>query len=144
MKIEMELQIKFNRNVDLNKDYIIPGGYEMVMNGRDVGFDFYRNNYGVSKLDPTVCIFSLDAADYETCPEFEKVTVDDLKHITSINECFVYMGEPGESDLKVVSVEKISFLLPFDEPGVIDVPEKVISEYNKFLGKELERRNCNG
>ena len=28
MVIEMELQVKFNRSVDLNRDYIVPGGYE--------------------------------------------------------------------------------------------------------------------
>lgn len=32
LKIEMELQVRFNRPVDFNKDYVVPGGYEMVMN----------------------------------------------------------------------------------------------------------------
>lgn len=136
MKIEMELQIKFNRSVDLNKDYVVPGGYEMVMNGRDVQFDFNQNNFGISRNDSSVCIFSLTGADYDAFPDFEKVTVDDLKHISEIIECFVYLGEPGESDLEVVSVEKITFLLPFDEPGVIDVPSEVIAEFNKTLSKE--------
>ena len=36
MIIEMELQVKFNRPVDLEKDYIVPGGYSMIMDGKEV------------------------------------------------------------------------------------------------------------
>ena len=136
MKIEMELQIKFSRPVDFNKDYIVPGGYEMVMNGKPVQFDFNHNNYGISRFDSSVVIFSLSGADLECFPEFEKVTIDDLQHISKIIECFVYLGEPGESDLKVVSVEKITFILPFEKTCVVDVPKNVIAKFNKTLVEE--------
>ena len=136
MKIEMELQVKFSRPVDFNKDYIVPGGYEMVMNGKPVQFDFNHNNYGISRFDSSVVIFSLNGADLECFPEFEKVTIDDLQHISKIIECFVYLGEPGESELKVVSVEKITFILPFEKTCVVDVPENVIAEFNKTLVEE--------
>lgn len=135
MIIEMELQVKFNREVDFNKDYVVPGGYEMIMNGKNVQFDFNHNNYGISRFDSTVVIFSLNGADLECFPEFEKVTINDLQNISEIIECFVYLGEPGESDLEVVSIEKIAFLIPFEEPSVIDVPKEVVSEYNKTLQK---------
>ena len=135
MKIEMELQVKFNREVNLNHDYILPGGYEMIMNGKSVQFDFNHVCFGVNNMDHSVGVFSLDRADYDSFPDFEKVTIDDLKNISSIEECFVYLGEPGESDLEVVSIEKITFLLPFEEPSVIDVPESVISAYNITLQK---------
>lgn len=136
MKVEMELQIKFNREVDLNKDYVVPGGYEMVMNGKVIQFDFNNNDFGVSKIDSSVCIFSLSELDYTAYPEFDNVTARDLQNITSITECFVYVGEPGESDLHVVSIEKIAFLLPFEEPGVIEISEEVIEEFNKTLSEE--------
>lgn len=136
MKIEMELQVKFSRPVDFNMDYVVPGGYEMVMNGKPVQFDFNHNNYGISRFDSSVVIFSLSGADLECFPEFEKVTIDDLQHISKIIECFVYLGEPGESDLKVVSVEKITFMLPFEKTCVVDVPENVIAEFNKTLVEE--------
>lgn len=136
MIIEMELQVKFNRPVDFDKDYIVPGGYEMVMNGKPVQFDFNHNNYGISRFDSSVVIFSLSGADLECFPEFENVTIDDLQHISEIIECFVYLGEPGESDLKVVSVEKIVFMLPFEKTCVVNVPENVIAEFNKTLVEE--------
>ena len=131
MKIEMELQVKFNRPVDFNKDYLVPGGYEMIMNGRSVQFDFNHNNYGISRFDSSVCIFSLNGADLSCFPEFEKVTIDDLQNISEIIECFVYLGEPGESDLKVVSIEKITFMLPFEKTCVVDVLKEVIEKFNK-------------
>lgn len=136
MKIEMELQVKFSRPVDFNKDYVVPGGYEMVMNGKPVQFDFNHNNYGISRFDSSVVIFSLSGADLECFPEFDNVTIDDLQHISKIIECFVYLGEPGESDLKVVSIEKITFMLPFEKTCVVDVPENVIAEFNKTLVEE--------
>jgi len=136
MKIEMELQVKFNREVDLNKDNIVPGGYEMVMNGKPVQFDFNHNNYGISRFDSSVVIFSLDGADIDCFPEFEKVTIDDLQHISKIIECFIYLGEPGESDLKVVSIEKITFMLPFEKTCVVDVSENVIAKFNNILQEE--------
>ena len=136
MIIEMELQVKFSRPVDFNKDYIVPGGYDMVMNGKSVQFDFNHNNYGISRFDSSVVIFSLSGADLECFPEFENVTIDDLQHISEIIECFVYLGEPGESDLKIVSVEKITFILPFEKTCVVDVPENVIEEFNKTLVEE--------
>lgn len=136
MIIEMELQVKFNRPVDFDKDYVVPGGYEMVMNGKPVQFDFNHNNYGISRFDSSVVIFSLSGADLECFPEFDNVTIDDLQHISKLIECFVYLGEPGESDLKVVSVEKITFMLPFEKTCVVDVPENVIAEFNKTLVEE--------
>ena len=38
--------------------------------------------------------------------------------------------------MKVVSVEKITFLLPFEKTCVVDVPENVIAEFNKSLVEE--------
>ena len=53
--------------------------------------------------------------------------------VSKIRECFVYTGEPGESDLKVESIKNILFILPHNKPWVIDVPKKLIKEFNKTL-----------
>lgn len=142
MNIEMELQVKFNREVDLEKDYICPGGYEMIMNGKNVQFDFHCVDTSDCFLEPTLCTFNVKDADYEAFPEFKKITASDLKNISSIEECFVYTGESGESDLEVVSIEKITFLLLEDKLQVIDVPQNLIDEYNKTL--QAEKKNEKG
>ena len=133
MVIEMELQVKFNRPVDLEKDYIVPGGYSMIMDGREVEFDFCQCSSGISNEDSSVVIFSVTGMDYDSFPALRKLCIKDLKNISSIRECFVYTGEPGESDLKVESIKNILFILPHNKPRVIDVPKKLIKEFNKTL-----------
>ena len=126
MIVEMEIQVKFNRPVDLEKDYIVPGGYSMTMDGKDVEFDFCQSSSGISNEDSSVVIFSVTDMDYASFPGLKKLRIKDLKNISSISECFVYTGEPGESDLEVESIKKILFILPHTKPWVIDVPEKLI------------------
>lgn len=133
MVIEMELQVKFNRLVDLEKDYIVPGGYSMIMDGKEVEFDFCQCSSGISNEDSSVVIFSVTGMDYDSFPALRKLRIKDLKNISSIRECFVYTGEPGESDLKVESIKNILFILPHNKPWVIDVPKKLIKEFNKTL-----------
>ena len=133
MVIEMELQVKFNRPVDLEKDYIVPGGYSMIMDGKEVEFDFCQCSSGISNEDSSVVIFSVTGMDYDSFPTLRKLRIKDLKNISSIRECFVYTGEPGESDLKVESIKNILFILPHNKPWVIDVPKKLIKEFNKTL-----------
>lgn len=133
MVIEMELQVKFNRPVDLEKDYIVPGGYSMIMDGKEVEFDFCQCSSGISNEDSSVVIFSVTGMDYDSFPALRKLRIKDLKNISSIRECFIYTGEPGESDLKVESIKNILFILPHNKPWVIDVPKKLIKEFNKTL-----------
>ena len=107
-------------------EVIFPGAYIGLMekSGLIVKFDYYMFDNVCRKL-----------SEWKNS-EFDNVTIDDLQHISKIIECFVYLGEPGESDLKVVSIEKITFMLPFEKTCVVDVPENVIAEFNKTLVEE--------
>jgi len=140
MKIEMELQVKFNRPVDLEKDYIVPGGYSMIMDGKEVEFDFSQCSSGISNDDPSVVIFSVSDMDYASFPELKELGLNDLKNISSIGECFVYTGEPGESDLEVELIKSILFILPDNEPWVIDIPQALVDEFNKSLHQERAKK----
>lgn len=140
MVIEMELQVKFNRPVDLEKDYIVPGGYSMIMDGKEVEFDFCQCSSGISNEDSSVVIFSVTGMDYDSFPALRKLRIKELKNISSIVECLVYTGEPGESDLKVESIKNILFILPHNKPWVIDVPKKLIKQFNETLLADKERK----
>ena len=84
MVIEMELQVKFNRPVDLEKDYIVPGGYSMIMDGKEVEFDFCQCSSGISNEDSSVVIFSVTGMDYDSFPALRKLRIKDLKNISSM------------------------------------------------------------
>ncbi len=129
-KCTMKLHVRFTRDIDKNKDYLSPGGYEMIMNGKSVQFDFVTSYGNVSEKEPDVCIFRLVEPDIDAFPGFKDVTVDDIRNISEIVECFVYTGEEDESDLEVKAIERIIFFLPDDDKPMFEVPKKIIDKYN--------------
>lgn len=139
MKIEMEMRIKFNRDVNLSKDYVVPGGYEFVMNGKTYHFDFKYMERRVCYSEPDICEFSFKDIDYSEFPEAKNLTVDDLKNISEIKDLYVYFGEEGESDLDVVEFQSITFCTPYVKPYNYDVPAELIDKYNKTLKGEIEK-----
>ena len=60
MDIKMKIQLKFNRAIDLEKDCVSPGKYEMTMNGRKVEFDFNTSYRSVNENDSSICDFELE------------------------------------------------------------------------------------
>jgi len=139
MKIEMFLRIKFNRKVDIEKDYIVPGGYEMVMNGKSVCFDFHHSYLSRNDCDSSICNFLVEGVDYESFPELKNITIEELQRISSIKDCYVYVGEPGETDLEVVAVESITFIIRGKNAMTVEAPKTVIKEYNERILKEKKR-----
>lgn len=133
MITEMNLLVKFNRGVDLKRDYISPGGFEMVMNGNSVRFDFTQSHSKVIEAKDCLCLFSLTRPDYNEFSDFKNMTLDDLRNVSKIKECFIYIGEPGENDLRVQSVKEISLLWLGRNAEIIKIPSKVINEYNAII-----------
>lgn len=137
MQIKMEIQIKFNRNVDKKKDYISAGGFEMIMNGKPIQFDFMTSYGKVSKTEADVCAFELEEPDNKSFPDFALITPDDIRKVSDIIECFVYTGEDEEHDLVVKEIIKISFYFPYEDEPIFEVPRKIIDKYN--AGLKMER-----
>lgn len=139
MKIEMEMRIKFNRDVNLSKDYVVPGGYEFVMNGKTYHFDFKYMERSVCPSEQNICVFNFKDIDYSEFPEAKNLTVDDLKNISEIKDLYVYLGEEGETDLDVEEFQSITFYTPYVAPYNYDVPTELIAKYNKSLKGEIEK-----
>lgn len=130
MVLDMLLQVKFNRPVNEDEDYISAGGFEMVMNGKAVEFDFERQEMYSDSDNPCIVVFALRRPLYTQYEDFKNATISDLKNISAINECYVFTGEPGESDLKVVSVESITFNVIMPKLCNISVKAEVIESFN--------------
>ena len=128
MGISMCLNVEFNRPVDTEKDYIVAGGFSMIMNGKEIEFDFHMQQYFVDSDNPACVSFELYNPDYECFADFKKVTVNDLKHISEINECFVYTGE--DSDLQVISVDCITFRVVDSKATTVKVKPYILTMYN--------------
>ena len=125
LNFSMDIRVRFDRPVDRDNDHISVGGFGMVMNGKRINFDF-ENSYG--NIADECVDFHLFSPDVDSFPAIKSITVDDLKNINEIYECFVYTGEEGESDLYKTWVDRISFEV--DEEDEIVIPDAVIAEWN--------------
>ena len=141
MNFEMNFVVEFNRDVDLDNDYICPGGFEMIMNGKNVEFDFTEFQSDLIAGNDRLCCFNLRKPDFNSYPRLRKITAKELKNISAIKECYIYTGEPGETDLEVMSVKEISFVILGEKAVFTEVQSKVIKEYNALL---RERESCDG
>ena len=125
--LEMAMDIRFNRKLTKN-DYVVPGGYEMVFGDRSIQFDF-QNYYGsINEDNPTILHCEMEYPDFSSFEEFRSVSADDLRNISEIVECYVYIGEECDPDLKEVEILAITFWL--SEGDSVDVSKEVISKYN--------------
>ncbi len=133
--IRMYAGVKFNRPVDLDEDSISVGSYTMVMNGKEVQFDFEEFCGGVYKEDP--CIVAIEQRNllYDVFPEVKNITKEMLENITEIKEFNIDIESSSELrpaeldfpyDLCPISLEYITFVLPYDKWRTIQVPTEVI------------------
>ena len=118
--------IRFNRPLT-SEDFISPGGYEMTMNGKNIRFDFSTYGGSINKDDNTVADFLMSFPDFDTFEDLQILSADDLKNITSIEEFFVFTGEPGETDLYATGLEYLEFSIYTPEEDItIFIPQEVL------------------
>ena len=109
--------IRFDREIDAEKHYIIPGGYEMTFAGKAVQFDFEDYSGTIDKVDKTVLHTEQENLDISAFPEAASITPEDIKNLEKINEFFVYTGEDGDPEINPVELEFLSF--EFVENGTV-------------------------
>lgn len=121
----MYADVKMNRPVDTEKDYISPGGYEMKMGNKLIQFDFEDYGVSIDKNDASIIHIEAKNPDFDTFPELESVTKELLERVTDIPEFFIFTGEPGETDLKPVELLACTFCLPYENWKNIGVPTSI-------------------
>ena len=125
--LEMAMDIRFNRKLT-KADYVVPGGYEMVFGDRSIQFDF-QNYYGsINEDNPTILHCEMEHPDFSSFEEFRSVSADDLRNISEIVECYVYIGDECDPELKEIEILAVTFWPA--EGDSVDVGKEVISKYN--------------
>ena len=128
--LEMAMDIRFNRKLTKN-DYVVPGGYEMVFGDRNIQFDF-QNYYGsINEDNPTILHCEMEHPDFSSFEEFRSVSADDLRNISEIVECYVYIGDECAPELKEIEILAITFWPADGDP--VDISDDVITKYNTKL-----------
>lgn len=128
--LEMAMDIRFNRKLT-KADYVVPGGYEMVFGGRIISFDFMDYYGSIDDDDPTILHCEMEHPDFSAFEEFRNVSYEDLRNISEIVECYVYIGEECDPELKEIEIIAITFW-PADEDSA-DISDDVIMKYNAKL-----------
>ena len=116
--------LKFSREINPNKDYISPGGYEIISNGRTYSFDFEKYYAKVDEKDRTVLHVWHKKMDIESFPEAKKLTPKILSKTEEISEFFIYLGE-NDTDLQPIAVNNLHFKVLDDLTKEIHVSEDI-------------------
>ena len=113
--MKMYATISFDRDIDEDKHYISPGGYEMTfvdkhgLNPKTVSFDFFAYYANVDRKYPNVLHCEMEELDIDTFPEAKF-----LKHfngmVSKINEFYIYTGEPDEPEINPVELLEIRLI----------------------------------
>ena len=130
--LKMTIDIRFNRELTKD-DYIVPGGYEMIFSGRNVQFDFQDYCGTFDSNNPTILHCELEHPDFDTFEDFRTISKEDIRKITEIIECYIYIGEECNPPLSAIEVPGITFLL--DNGDMVEINETVIQNYNLTLMK---------
>ena len=119
MRFSMYATIRFNRPIDIDKDYISPGGYTIMSNGREYQFDFEDYEGRVDKDESDLLHIECRHPDAYSFADIANITEDTLAGIKEFTEFFIYIGEP--SDLKPVKLESCDFINYDNNDSVIAV-----------------------
>ena len=128
--LEMTMDIRFNRKLTKD-DYVVPGGYEMVFGDRSIQFDFQNYNGSINEDNPTILHCEMEHPDFSSFEEFRSVSADDLRNISEIVECYVYIGDECDPELKEIEILAITFWPADGDP--VDISDDVITKYNTKL-----------
>lgn len=131
----MHMKVKFNRPIDDETDAISVGGFIFSTDENDIEFDFAEQEYYIDLQEPCSVLFILQKPLLSEYPEFQKVTLRDFESISEIKECFVYTGEPNETDIKAVSIESISFVETKPKYSYLTVSQELIDKFNAKQSK---------
>lgn len=125
MRLEMFLQVNFNRSINPEEARLIADKIEMTMNGKTVEFVFGEQIFYIDLYDPSVVLFKLNSLYCST-----NITIEDLRNITSIDECNIYNGKCEEANLVTAAIVQILFAASKPQCCAISVKDEVIKQYN--------------
>ena len=132
MDFRMNIGFRFNRPLT-ERDYLSPGGYEIESRGKNYSFDFEDSEGWIDDTDKCIAHFEVFHPDKAAFPCIDQITESDLRNISSIIECFIYVGEDDETDLRATEL----LYMDFDIDGkIISVSDRVLAAWNMGLTKE--------
>lgn len=132
----MILVLQMDREIDKDKHYISPGGYEFKSSKSEepLQFDFFDYAGYIDSNDKTKILFEAEALDEQTFPGIiDKLNKSFCEDINEITEFYIYTGEYEDPELNLSKIIDISLL--FTDGTKIDIKPEVIDKFNNELKK---------
>ena len=135
--------IRFNRPIGKNKDYISPGGYEIVVkdndgNDRPIQFDFEDYEGSIDEEDPCVLNVMQKNPDYDTYPNLSALTREMLENIIQVKEWYIGLDYDEEEDLIPEEITDVCFVFPYHDWDEILNRFCIYASLLKFSGWSLK------
>lgn len=129
----MYADVKFNRPVDIKKDWVSPESYTMTMNGTSLNFDFYEYSGYVDSDDKTIIHMRCKNPDI-MFEDLNKITRKSLNNVEKIEEFNLeIVSDDTDMELKPVTIEKLAFVIPSDKDEWEEFPvREEVLEKTKF------------
>ena len=118
--------IEFDREIKKGEYYISVGGFAMIMNGKEVSFDFEEFQGYINDNCPNTLDIICKNPDYDTFEDLKIITEEMLSDVQEITEFSIYTGEDGEPEIYPVKVKELCFVLPYKDFERIDVSQQVL------------------
>ena len=135
----MILVLQMDREIDKDKHYISPGGYEFKSSKSEepLQFDFFDYAGFIDSNDKTKILFETEALDEQTFPGIiDKLNKSFCEDINEITEFYIYTGEDEDPEINLSKIIDISLL--FTDGTKIDIKPEVIDKFNNTILKKGE------
>lgn len=119
MITNMLCKIKFNIEIDREKEYIGLGGYCITSRGKTYYFDFYQFLGNIDKEDKSILNCEMTELDYVQDEDFEEIDMDEkyFRNIESIDEFVICVN--SDSLLEAVEIMELKFITDTGEEIII-------------------------
>jgi len=138
----LEGSIRFNKPIDKDHTDISIGGYEMVMAGKSVQFDFEEFRAYVDEDEPDLLHFECKNPDEDTFEDIADINRFMLEHVETISEFYIdseeYENGKETDDLYPIAIESLEFVLPYEDFKSIEISKDVVTKFVESEWKETK------
>ena len=125
--IRQYLDVKFDKPIDKERDFISPGGYEIELkDGRRIRYDFMDYKGYIDTNDRSILHIIHSNLDIDSFPESKALLDIKSEDISKIIECYIYTGESDENRIKPIKI--LDWWIKLDDTS-ITIDKSIYSDY---------------
>ena len=129
--------LQMDREIDKDKNYVSPGGYEFKSSKSEepLQFDFFDYAGYIDSNDRTKILFETELLDKQSFPGIiDKLNKSFCEDINEITDFYIYTGDDEDPELNLSKIIDVSLL--FTDGTKIDIKPEVIDKFNNTILKK--------